>query len=87
MLAFGGRSARLAAGGALGTLGVFVGLTKFASLLDGVVLSALPVTATRAAVVLALAAGAAALTIAARCLIGGSAAAAVGRAPDSFWES
>ena len=87
VLAFGGRSARLAAGGALGTLGVFVGLTKFASLLDGVVLSALPVTATRAAVVLALAAGAAALTIAARCLIGGSAPAAVGRAPDSFWES
>ncbi|HEV8473462.1 MAG TPA: hypothetical protein VGJ32_07000 [Solirubrobacteraceae bacterium] len=39
------------------------------------------------AVVVAMAAGAAALTVAARCLLGAGAPATLGRAPDSFWES
>jgi hypothetical protein len=62
-VARGSADARALAGGALGLLGVSVGLSKLPILLHGVVFSALPVVAARAAVVLAISAGAAATVI------------------------
>jgi hypothetical protein len=59
----GSRDVRALAGGALGLLGLSVGLTKLPVLLHGVALSALPDLAARAAVVLAIAAGAAAAVV------------------------
>jgi hypothetical protein len=59
---------RAIAGGALGLLGLFVGMLKVAVLIHGVVLSALPATLARGAVVLALSAGAAATITAALSL-------------------
>jgi hypothetical protein len=61
---FGSGDARPVAGGALGLVGVFVGLTKLPVLLHGVVLSALPDLGVRVAVVLAISAGAAAAAVA-----------------------
>lgn len=60
---FGSRDARALAGGALGLLGLAVGLSKLPVLLHGVVLSALPDFAARAGVVLQIGAGAAATAI------------------------
>jgi hypothetical protein len=56
----GSADARAMAGGALGLLALAAGLPKFPTLLNGIVLSALPGAAARAGVVLMLAAGAAA---------------------------
>jgi hypothetical protein len=56
----GSLDARAMAGGALGLLALAVGLTKLPTLLNGIVLSALPGAAARAGVVLMLSAGAAA---------------------------
>jgi hypothetical protein len=63
VVARGSRNARALAGGALGLLGLAVGLSKVPVLLHGVVLSALPGLAARWAVVLAISAGAAARII------------------------
>ena len=60
---FGSRDAHALAGGALGLLGLSVGLSKLPVLLHGVVLSALPDLAVRTAVVLAISAGAAATVV------------------------
>jgi len=60
---------RAAAVGALGTLAIFAGLTKATALTRGVVLAAVPDTAARALVVLALAAGTAAMVSAVRCFL------------------
>ena len=62
-VARGSRDARALAGGALGLLGLAVGLSKVPVLLHGVVLSALPDSAARAAVALTIAAGGAATVI------------------------
>jgi len=59
----GSRDARALAAGALGLLGLAVGLSKLPVLLHGVVLSALPDFAARATVALAIAAGAAATAV------------------------
>ena len=60
VLAWGPRAARAAAGAALGLLGLAVGLSRGAIFLHGSVLSALPGTAGRVAVSVAVATGAAA---------------------------
>jgi hypothetical protein len=60
VLAWGPRAARAAAGAGLGLLGLAVGLSRGAIFLHGIVLSALPGTASRVAVSLAVATGAAA---------------------------
>jgi hypothetical protein len=57
VLAFGSPTARVAAATALGVLGLFVGLIKVSALIKGVVLSALPSTLARGAVVVAIGAG------------------------------
>lgn len=62
-VARGSPDARGIAGGALGLLGLTVGLTKVPVLLHGVVLSALPALAARLAVVVAISAGAAAVVV------------------------
>jgi hypothetical protein len=62
-LARGSKDARAVAGGALGLLGLFVGALKFGVLTHGVVLSELPDTVARIAVVLTLSAGAAATVL------------------------
>jgi hypothetical protein len=59
----GSADARGLAGGALGLLGLAVGVSKLPVLLHGVVLSALPDFAARAVVALAIAAGAAATVV------------------------
>jgi hypothetical protein len=59
----GSRDARALAGGALGLLGLSVGLTKLPVLLHGVALSALPDLAAQAGVALTIAAGAAAAVL------------------------
>lgn len=72
----------------LGALGVFLGLTKAAAFNNGVVLSVLPATATRVAVGVAFAAGAAAITVAATSLFGvdlASVSAEDRRHDDDFW--
>jgi len=53
----------LMAGGALGLLALAVGLSKVPVFLHGVVLSALPATATRASVAFTISAGAAATAV------------------------
>jgi len=63
-------AARYGALAGLGTLALFIGLTKFTALSHGVVLSVLPATVTRVLVVFALATGALALGLAARFFIG-----------------
>ena len=60
VLAWGPRAARVATGAGLGLLGLAVGLSRGAIFLHGSVLSALPGTASRVAVSLAVATGAAA---------------------------
>ena len=60
VLAWGPRAARAAAGAGLGLLGLAVGLSRGAIFLHGIVLSVLPGTASRVAVLLAVATGAAA---------------------------
>src|SRR2546425_5194693 len=60
VVARGKPDTRAIAGGALGMLGLAVGLTELSVLLHGVVLSVLPSTLVRVVVVLAIAAGAAA---------------------------
>jgi hypothetical protein len=60
---WGSRDAKALAGGALGLLAVAVGLSKFPALLHGIVLSSLPGEASRAAVALAICAGAAATVL------------------------
>jgi hypothetical protein len=62
-VARGSRDVRALAGGALGLLGLAVGLSKLPVLLHGVVLSVLPDLAARAAVALTIAAGGAATVI------------------------
>jgi hypothetical protein len=62
-VALGSADARALAGGALGMLGLAVGLSKLPVLLHGVVLSALPDVVARAAVALVIAAGAAATAV------------------------
>ena len=57
VLVLGSATARVAAGTALGVLALFVGLTKVSVLIKGVVLSALPATLARSAVVVAIGAG------------------------------
>jgi hypothetical protein len=63
-------AARFGALAGLGTLALFIGLTKFAALSHGVVLSVVPATVSRVLVVFALATGALALGLAARFFIG-----------------
>jgi hypothetical protein len=63
VVAFGPATARPIAGGALGLLGLAVGLTKLPVFLHGVVLSPVPAAVARASVVLAIAAGFAAATV------------------------
>jgi hypothetical protein len=58
-VARGSRDTRALAGGALGLLGLAVGLSKLPALLHGIVLSALPAAAARTSVALAICAGAA----------------------------
>lgn len=62
-VARGSRDTRALAGGALGLLGLAVGLSKLPALLHGVVLSALPAATARASVALAICAGAAAAAL------------------------
>lgn len=62
-VARGSRDTRAVAGGALGLLGLAVGLTELPVLLHGIVLSALPAAAARASVALAICAGAAAAAL------------------------
>jgi hypothetical protein len=62
-VAFGSWNARALAGGLLGVLGVTVGLTNIGVLTHGIVLSALPGQAARTAIVVALAAGTAAVVL------------------------
>jgi hypothetical protein len=59
----GSRNARALAGGGLGLLALAVGLKSLPVLLHGVVLSALPAELARAAVTVAVAAGAAATVV------------------------
>jgi hypothetical protein len=59
----GSPNTRALAGGAVGLLALAVGLSKFPALLHGVVLSALPADASRAAVALSICAGAAAAVL------------------------
>jgi hypothetical protein len=68
VLAFvrGPPAARWAAVAVVGTLGLFIGLTKFTALTRGVVLAALPATLTRVLVVVALGAGIGAVALATR---------------------
>ena len=61
VIARGSRDARAIAGGALGLLGLSLGLTKVPVLLHGVVLSVLPATVVRVAVVVTIWAGTAAV--------------------------
>jgi hypothetical protein len=63
-------AARYGAVAGLGTIALFIGLTKFTALSHGVVLAVLPATLTRVLVVAALASGALALGLAARFFIG-----------------
>jgi len=63
VLVRGSDDARAVAGGALGLLGLAVGLGKLPVLLHGIVLSALPGALARLAVVLAIWAGAAATAL------------------------
>jgi hypothetical protein len=60
LVARGSADARVASAGALGLLGITVGVSKLSVLLHGVVLSALPATVARGTVALAIWAGAAA---------------------------
>jgi hypothetical protein len=62
-VARGSRDTRALAGGALGLLGLAVGLSKLPALLHGIVLSALPAATARASVALAICAGAAAAVL------------------------
>jgi hypothetical protein len=62
-VARGSRDTQALAGGALGLLGLAVGLTKLPALLHGIVLSALPAAVARASVALAICAGAAAAVL------------------------
>jgi hypothetical protein len=59
----GSRDTRALAGGALGLVGLAVGLSKLPALLHGIVLSALPAVAARGSVALAICAGAAAAAL------------------------
>jgi len=63
LVLFGSPDVRALAGGGLGLLACFVGLTKLPVLSHGIIFSALPDTATRLAVVLSICAGAAAAVI------------------------
>ena len=63
VVAFGPADARPIAGGALGLLGLAVGLTKLPVFLHGIVLSAAPAAVARASVLLAISAGVAAATV------------------------
>ena len=63
VVAVGPADARPIAGGALGLLGLAVGLTKLPVFLHGVVLSAVPPAVARTSVLLAISAGAAAATV------------------------
>jgi hypothetical protein len=63
VVAFGPVDARPIAGGALGLLGLAVGLTKLPVFLHGIVLSAVPAAVARASVLLAISAGVAAATV------------------------
>ena len=63
-------AARFGIVAALGTLGVFLGLTKFAALTHGVVLAVVGADVARAAVVLALTAGAGAVVLATGFFLG-----------------
>ena len=63
VVAFGQVDARPIAGGALGLLGLAVGLTKLPVFLHGIVLSAVPAAVARASVLLAISAGVAAATV------------------------
>jgi hypothetical protein len=60
---WGSPNTRALASGALGLLALAVGLSKFPALLHGIVLSSLPAEASRAAVALAICAGAAATVL------------------------
>ncbi len=60
VVALGSANTRPVVGGALGLLGLAVGLTKLPVFLHGVVLAAFPAALTRASVVLAISAGVAA---------------------------
>jgi hypothetical protein len=60
---WGSRDAKALAGGALGLLAIAAGLSKFPALLHGIVLSSLPGEASRAAVALAICAGAGATVL------------------------
>ena len=62
----GPAAARFGVAAGLGTLGLFIGLTKSAALTHGVVLAVLPAAVVRAVVVVALVAGAGAVTVATR---------------------
>jgi hypothetical protein len=62
-LVWGSSDAKAIAGGVLGLLGLSAGLTRLPVLLHGIVLSALPGVLARAAVVVAISAGAAAATL------------------------
>jgi hypothetical protein len=88
VLVRGRETARMAAAGALGTLALFAGLTKFGALTSGIVLSPLPAALARGVVVLDLAAGAAAVIAAGAVLLRAEPArtpAAPAPTPDSFW--
>jgi hypothetical protein len=71
-------AARFGVAAGLGTLALFIGLTKFAALTRGVVLSVLPADLSRVLVAVALAAGAGAVVIGTRFFL----AADVRREPD-----